>query len=317
MPTPTTYTYSLSLDAPDGTINSDKLVAAIRASSITVALDGISTDEDGDMFSVAFKDVLSGADRTTLDGGSGAGGTDGSPSATHPAGGLIASTDNTTNDPVAQQVTVTNQPRAREDGVIYAVPKPSGFGLVMCDRDIKVTTCMVTTATSVEDLKMDTATNKETPWNEMTLVDVFKDDGNGDMVACADQADADANGTLTVWDYHAKMPNGTPISYEIRDGLLYVDPALPAGQEFGHRAYAVVAPEVPGAAGGSVAVFDAYLGANPDDVVEVLSPQATVLDPSGPAGAAGSKLRLYVVHPTGSKLTHVLRLVTYRAPGTF
>jgi hypothetical protein len=186
----------------------------------------------------------------------------------------------------------------------------------MCDRDMRVNTCMVTTGTAVEDLKVNTQTNEEESWNELVLVGVYKDAG-GVMTLCPNQADADANGVLTVWDYAARMPNGDLIMYELRDGLLYVDPLLPVGQEWDHRAYAVIAPAIPGPMGGSIQVFDAYLGANPDNLVAALSPQATVLDPAGPGGPAGSVLRLYVFHPAGSKLSHVLRLVSYRAPGTF
>jgi hypothetical protein len=107
MPTPTTYTYSLALDAPDGAINSDKLQAAIRASAITVALDGISTGEG--LFGIAFKDALDDANRTILDGNNGSGGTNGQPSNVHPALGLIQSTDNTPNASLTQPVQVVQQ----------------------------------------------------------------------------------------------------------------------------------------------------------------------------------------------------------------
>lgn len=206
-------------------------------------------------------------------------------------------------------------PRLREDGIPYSIPKPSSYSLVMCDRDFRVNTCIMDPTAAMQDLKMNTQTNKEENWNELSLVGVYKDVA-GTMTLCADQADADVNGVLSVWDYHAKS-GGQPILYEMRDGMLYVDPTLPPGQEFDHRAYAVVAPTIPGAYGGSIAVFDAYLGANPDNEIAALSPQATVLDPTGPYSTAVSTLRLYIVHPAGSKLSHVLRLVTYRAPGTF
>jgi hypothetical protein len=302
MPTPTKYTYSLTADFPDDAINSTKLASEIGASSIVTALDRI--DVSGDVADVWFKDVLSAGDKTTLDGDVSA-----------PAGGLIAAHDSTPNPSETQSVEVTNQPRMREDGTLYAVPKPSSFGLVMCDRDIRINTCMVTTATAVEDLKMNTATNKEESWGEMSLVGVYKLVA-GDMVLCTDQADADANGVLSAWDYHAKA-GGNPIAYEVRDGLVYVDAALPANEVWDHRAYAVGAPAIPPAYGGSIALFDAYMGSNPDNTIAALSPQATVLDPGGPGGAAASTVRLYIVHPAGSKLSHVMRLVTYRAPGTF
>lgn len=87
MPTPTTYTYSIVNDCPGGKVNTNKLALAIRASSIATALDRIDTS--GDVMNIFFKDVLSVLDKTTLDGN--LGGVLG----THPAGGLIASTDNT------------------------------------------------------------------------------------------------------------------------------------------------------------------------------------------------------------------------------
>lgn len=298
----TTYNFSIAGDMPGGAVNEAKLVAEIQAAAITRALDGVSVN--GDVLAITFKDALTVGDETILHGDT-----------SNPAGGLLAAHDNSPSEPETQQVEITNPPLAREDGVIYAVPKPSGFNMVMCDRDIRINTCIVDPAAALEDLKVDTQTNKEVDWGEMVLTGVFKLSG-ADMVACVDQADADANGVLTAWDYHARA-GGNPIKYEVRDGLLYVDPTLPANEVWAHRAYAVVAPAIPAALGGSVIVFDAYLGANPNNLVEALSPQATVLDPTGPAGAAASTLRLYVFHPAGSKLSHVLRLVTYRAPGTY
>lgn len=301
----TEYTYTISQDFPGGVLNNPgRLVDEIRASAIVTALDHVDTAAG--ICSIWFKDALSAGDKTLLDGDQ-----------TNPAGGLIAAHNDAPGPNSPALVEVSNQPRAREDGVIYSVPKPSSFGYVMCDRDFKIKTCMVTTGSSVEDLKMNTSTNKEESWNELALVGVYKNVA-GTMTLCADQADADANGVLSVWDYHAKMPDGTtPIDYELRDGLLYVDPTLPVNETFDHRAYTIVAPSIPGAYGGSITVFDAYLGGNPDGVIEALSPQAQVLDAHGQAGTAASTVRLYIVHPAGSKLTHVLRLVTYRAPGTF
>ena len=213
------------------------------------------------------------------------------------------------------EVTVTNQPVVRGDGVAYAVPKPSTFGMEMCDRDFRINTCLVDGAASLEDWKVNTSTNKEEDWNELTLVGVYRDDA-GAMVLCADQVEADAGGILSVWDYTARI-SGAQIPFEIRDGLLYVDPAMPANERWDHRAYSVVAPGIPAAYGGSVAVFDGYLGAAPNGVIEALSPQTSILDPAGPGGLPGAIIRIYIFHPVAAKLSHVLRLVTYRAPGTF
>lgn len=211
----------------------------------------------------------------------------------------------------------------REDGVPYAIPKPSLYGSKLCDRDFRVTTSTVTQADAIQDLRQNPATLLEEDWGELSLVGVYKDSG-GAKVECDDQLDADANGTLSVFSYMARHPgSGDLISYELRDGMLYVDPSIfadasaPTAEErFGHRAYAVIAPLVPGAQGGNVGVFDGYLG-NPGLKIKSLSPQAEVLDPTTAAGAAGAEIRLYLHHPAGSKLSHVLRLVTYRPTGSF
>lgn len=75
------YTYSIASDFPDGAVNTTKLHTEIETSSIVTALDGISTS--GDVLTITFKASLSSQDKTTLDG-----------DAAGPAGGLIASTDN-------------------------------------------------------------------------------------------------------------------------------------------------------------------------------------------------------------------------------
>lgn len=301
------YTYAVSTDLPDGLVNIGKLHAEIAASPILTAIERV--DLVGDQLDVVFKAALSAEDKTLLDG-----------NITGPAGGLLAAHENTpdTNDP--DRVEITNQARLREDGSLYAVSKPSSFGMEMNDRDFRISTCTLTDA--VEDLKYNPFTMKEEPWSEMTLNGVYKDD-NGTMVPVADQADADLNGILSVYDFSAKF-SGVPVTYEMRDGILYVDPSIFSdaanptyAERFGHRAYSIIAPGIPGNLGGSIAVFDGYLGGTPDLKVEALSPQAVVLDPAGPAGAAGVLLRLAIFHPAGSKLHHVMRLVMYRAPGTF
>lgn len=78
----TTYTYSLSQDFPGGQINTSKLQVAIQNSTIVTPLTGINTN--GDAVGISFTDVLSAGDKTTLDNNQ-----------SHPAGGLIASTDTT------------------------------------------------------------------------------------------------------------------------------------------------------------------------------------------------------------------------------
>jgi len=284
----TVFTYTIASEGwfPNFAVDPPRFSLEIRASAITKALDSVLVA--GGNCVVTFKADLSAGEEAALEA-------------------LVFAHSGAPIPPV--------MPKLREDGVAYAVPKPSSFGLVMCDRDMRINTCIVAAADAVEDLKMDTSTNKEVAWDELTLVGVYKN-VNGTMTLCTTQGDADSNGVLSVWDYTAKL-SGDPLLYEMRDGMLYVDPALPTAEGYAHRAYAVVAPTIPPSYGGSIAVFDAYLGSNPDNLIAALSPQATVLDPAGEAGAAGAVVRLYIVHPAGSKLSHVLRLVTYRAPGTF
>lgn len=92
MPTPTDYVYSIANDCPGGKVNTNKLSLAIQSSTIVTAIQNISTT--GDVMTITFKDVLSGGDQNTLDGGTG--GAHG----THPAGGLIASSDTSADSPM-------------------------------------------------------------------------------------------------------------------------------------------------------------------------------------------------------------------------
>lgn len=73
----TNYTYSIANDFPATGLASDRLAKEIRDSSIVTALDKITTSDD--VCNIWFKDALSAADKTTLDGDT-----------TSPAGGLIA-----------------------------------------------------------------------------------------------------------------------------------------------------------------------------------------------------------------------------------
>lgn len=295
MPTPTKYTYNLANDFPDGVINSTKLASEIAVSSIVTALDRI--DVSGNVIDIWFRDALSAANRTTLDG-----------DVTTPAGGLIAAHDSSTSI-VQQKLSV--------DGVSYIVPQPQTFGYEMCDRDIKIVTCKYTQADAVEDLKINPTTLKEEAWAgpELSLVGVYKT-GSPNMVACTDQTDANTNGVLSVFEYKAySQANGTTqIPYNIRSGALVKDPAIPANERFSHRAYVVAVPGL-----GStyfVRLFDGYMAGHPDEMLNVESPQAKLLDPTPYPGVANA-IRVYIYHPAGQSNAHILWLLTYRPAGTF
>ncbi len=65
MPTPTTYTYSISGNFPNHAVAPDRLTVEIDQSTIVTALVSITTD--GDNCYILFKDVLSVGDKATLD----------------------------------------------------------------------------------------------------------------------------------------------------------------------------------------------------------------------------------------------------------
>jgi hypothetical protein len=87
----TIYSYNITNDLPGGAVNTGSLHQAIEASSISTALKGITTNGGtyansvitGGTMDIIFIDTLSAPDKTTLDGDT-----------TGPAGGLLASTDN-------------------------------------------------------------------------------------------------------------------------------------------------------------------------------------------------------------------------------
>lgn len=62
----TTFTYSIASDTANAKVNSPKLIEAVEASSITVALNRIDTD--GDDLKVVFDSSLSSGEETTLGG---------------------------------------------------------------------------------------------------------------------------------------------------------------------------------------------------------------------------------------------------------
>ena len=173
------------------------------------------------------------------------------------------------------------------------------------------------TTISHEDLKVNPQTLKEEGWCELFLFGVYKDDGAGNMTPCVDAADATANAILSAWDYVAlHQQTHDLMKYEIRDGFLIVDNTIDqVNERWDHRAYAVGAADIPAAYGGSIQLFDGYLGPAPGGVIDAQSPQTSVMDPS--LGPGTSSIRLFIFYPKGSALKHVLRLVTYRAPGTF
>jgi hypothetical protein len=313
MPTPTKRTYSLSADFPGGQINVDNLIADINASAIVTQLDPQGISVAGDDVDIWFKDPLPAADATVLDGDTAA-----------PAGGLIASHD--TSPSALKAVTALDHP-TRPDGTLFSTPKASGQGFILCDRDIMICTNKVDPALAIKDWRV-AADGSRSDWEEATLVGVYKraDDAvpEGALVEVANQAEADTDGVCTIIDYLAVNQNDKPnnCTIEIRGGSLYTDlyavglGASPLPEE--HQIYAVLMPNIAAAAGGRVTFFDAYLAGYEQAWMSAISTDAMDIPHDGPAGIEGARLRVWFFYPKGhATMHHILRLVTYRTPGTF
>ena len=141
-----TYTYSIANDFPDGRANPNKLDTAIRESSIITALDCINTA--GDVLSIIFRDALSPADKTTLDGNT-----------TGPAGGLIASTDNTPNDVPVQSV------EFQTPQLTYSKPVNIGKRITMFSHNFCDRTTWYAMSVPVSNEAVGTGTGSQTEFN--------------------------------------------------------------------------------------------------------------------------------------------------------
>ena len=209
-------------------------------------------------------------------------------------------------------------PKQDASGVELSKQQPQDIGFEMCERDFKITTCKMAQADAVEDLLVNVATFKEEAWAgpELALDTVYKLDA-GNMVACVDQADADLNGVLSVWNYKAfdQADGTTEIKYNIRSGALVADPAIVEADRFKHRAYIVVAPAL--GQPNYVRLFDGYVAGRPaEGELSTESPTAKMLDPALAPGAS-NVIRIYIYHPAGQSHEHILWLLTYRPTGTF
>ena len=208
---------------------------------------------------------------------------------------------------------------------LRVVVSPSDTGLYLCDRDILLKTGYVETATAIEDLKVNhpmgtppfTATDhKRVDWGEMTLVGCYKGDEDVGFTLCDDQDDADANATLSVYQFLAdNQADNTPVKIAFRGGGIWVDDGISDSWE--HQIYAILAPDIIPAYGGCVRFFDGYLKPYKGKQMMVENTLAMSCEPDGPVGSAAATLRIWVYHPAGEKSKHVLRLVIFRQPAHF
>jgi hypothetical protein len=278
--------------------NSARLQAELLAAGngLVTKLNSVSTS--GDDLNLVFEGTLASGEITALDGGTG------QPYSTHPAGGLLAAHN---DSPPA-----SGEPKQTGEGVMLVAPQPQSIGLELCDRDILLKTAIVG-ADSFEDLKANLTTFVRESWGETSLVGCYKWNGTA-YVACADQADADTNAVLSIWDYQAKhQTTQALVKYDVRGGGVSVDSTTPVTENT--QIYAVAAPGIPASSGGGVRLFDGYLHFFAGDDVLVESPAARSLDPA--LATAASVLRIFMYYQAGAKRSHVLRLITYRPSGSF
>ena len=219
---------------------------------------------------------------------------------------------------VIQTIPGINAAALTEEGAILAYQQVSTPGMRMCNRDFKITTAKVTQATAIEDMKANVTTHVREAWAgpECKLVAVKKDDGGGGYTDCTDQTDADVNASLTIVEYQAidQSDGTTPIRYDLRGGCLGVDDVLGGANQWDHQLYAIAAPDIPAANGGVSRFFDGYLKPQMGSEIQSINPGAYLMDPS--VSAAAAILRLWFYYPAGTVQNHILRLITYRDPGT-
>lgn len=300
------YTYSISGDFPGSAVNVLKLADEITASAIITAIARVQGNPDGDdtdRIDIVFKAPLSTGDKTILDGDTSA-----------PAGGLIAAHDNTPTV-FDNEVVITGSTSGPENSVrVY--PAPNRPGYYLCDRDIKVKTSVYDSALSFEDKKVNLTTLKQENWDEVTSVGCYKGDNDVGFTLCDDQADADVNATLSVWDFwpHDQTVNKTPIGYDLKGGALAVIGTLQGDKDL-HRIYAVVAPNIPGAYGGGIRFFDGYLEPYEGGELSAVSQLAVFMNTT--ASTEATRLRLYIYYPPGATQSHIFRVIMFRPIGTF
>jgi hypothetical protein len=290
----TAYDYSIANDTLNGKVAPDKLRDQIQDSSIVTALDGIITDSATDLLRVIFKDALSVGDETILDT-------------------VVADHDGIPYPP-AMDVSVTNFATLEDPDheIQRVIVQPARTGYYMCNRDIRLNTAIHDAADSFADAKVDPTTNVLGTWDEVTHVGCFKLDG-GNYVQCADQADADTNAVLSVWDYLAndQTPAKNPIDYDLKGGVFFIDSALADdADKWKHQMYVMMAPNIPASMGGRVTFFDGYMWPYRGTRMDSINTMAREMNPYVTPEAA--RVRVWIYYPAGVKLQHVMRIITFR-----
>jgi len=129
-PKPTTYTYSIQNDFPNHRVEPTRLSQEIQASSIVTAL--LRIDTSGDDCNITFTDVLSAADKTTLDGVVAAHSGDPLPSQTQEIFSTLASDKTTTSGVFADLLSIPIITQVNGDSLVIqaSVSSTSVFSAV-------------------------------------------------------------------------------------------------------------------------------------------------------------------------------------------
>lgn len=303
----TAYPYSITNDLPGGAVDVSNLWEEISASGsgITIQLDDIvinPNDDNSDLIHIIFKDALSAGEKTALDGDT-----------TGPCGGLIAAHDNIPHNEPEHVIVDRLEDKSGPEDSLRVYPAPNRVNFYRCDRDLKLK-CGVYGLDSSEDLKIDNATNKQIPWNELTQVGIYYEDDNGDYIALASDSDPNfGQACLSIWDFHPhdQSISQNKIPWDIKGGFLKVAADLGVDKDQ-HRFYATLAPNIPTV---NARMFDSYLERNEGGELESMNEIAAFLNPVPTPEL--TRLRMWVFYPPGSKVEHIFRLVTYRPLGTF
>ena len=231
---------------------------------------------------------------------------------THTIDTDLTSVEEETNTDQVELINMSMTP----EGVLRAAPQSCSPGYYLCSRDFLVRTSIVGDD-SFEDLYVDPNDNIRKSWGEMTAYSPNARSAyklvDGVYVEVDDQADADANATMSIWQYQPlSRITGEPIKIEIIGGCFDVDDNL-VEPKLDHQMYIVLAPDIPLSMGGQHPFFDGYLKPFEGGTKQCMNSLASGLDPA--VSPAAAIVRLWCYYPAGAKQNHIVRFTTYRQLG--
>lgn len=225
---------------------------------------------------------------------------------------LTTCVEETTN----QEVSIANMSTIQDPlkKVQRVAIQPGRTGYYMNFRDFRLNTATYAAAESFEDVRVDNSTNKRVDWGEMSFVGCYKGDDSVGYTLCTDQADADANSTLSIWDYCANDQKDppSPLDIDLLGGIFWTNANLPGTGEdlWKHQVYVCIAPNIPRSYGGQMTFFDSYLYPHQGKTFTCSNTISASLNPAVSVEAA--RVRIWVYYPTGQYTSHVIGFKIYR-----